>query len=456
MTSLKRQFVEGVFYFSSGSLIVTLLHFFSTVIIIRSLGLLEYGLFVLALSFYTILASFLECGIGGVVLADSSAAIGEKDYTKAKTLLKSYMKFEFVMGSTLFLVALILSFMLSGLYDNVIGRLLLIIAFYLFTTSLQNAVSIVFYSLSKFKIFNLIHVAEALMRFALVVVFIFLMSKGILVAMMIYVVAQLTGILLVIPSLLGVRNKLKPYPLSNKPLFKDAIKDHGKWAVFSLPIKRIGGQIHYWIVEYFLGVNSVALLGVAMRGTDILKIFLQSFERVLMPITANIVKNWEKTKYLMNKSIKYNLWISVVVAVPAIVFAPYLIEIVFSGKYLEAVPIFRVLLLTLIPASLVVIRPLFYALRAQKYLFYSDVIIDALIIFFDFVFIWVFGLIGVGVSMFLIAFLVFLIRVGFLRKFKPDFIIRVRDLFTIDDFDKKQLKLIMTKVKSKLLNCYVL
>jgi len=451
MISLKRQVAEGVFLFSSGSLIVTFLHFLSSVVLIRSLGLFEYGLLVLALSFYAILVSFLSMGIGGVVLSDVSNAVGEKDYPKAKTLLKSYMKFELVMGIILLAVTVVISFPLKGIYNEMISNLLLIIALYLFTSGLQAAVSNVFYSLSRFRIYNALIVIEALSRFSLVLVFIAMLGEGILVAMIIYVAAQIISILVTLPSLLSIRNQLRKYPSSKEPLFRNMIKSHGKWVIFSLPIKRIGGQVHYWITEYFLGVNAVAILGVAMRGTDILKVFLQSFESVLMPITAGIVKSWERTKYLISKSIKYNLWGSVILAVPAIIFAQLLIELVFSGKYLDATPIFTVLLLTMIPFSLVVVlTPLFYALKIQKHLFYADFVVDILIIVLDVTFILFFGLVGIGISMILTIFMSFVIKYKLIKKSMPDFEIKMRNFFIIDDFDKRQFRMLLNKIKTKL------
>ncbi len=450
MKKLKKTMVKGVFYFSSAYIIVALLHFFTSVILIRSLGLFEYGLLVLALSFYTILASFLESGIGGVVLSDSSAAVSENNFPKAKTLLRSYMKFELVFGVILFFATLGISFLIKGLFNEVVQNLLFIIAIYLLTSGLQNSFSNVFYSFSRFRVYNLIFVMEALARFSLVLVFIAVLGEGILIAMVIYVASQLIGILVTIPSLLDIRNKLKKYPFSKEPLFKNMVKGHGKWVMFSLPLKKIGTQAHYWITEYFLGVNSVALLGVAVRGTEILRVFSQSFEKVLMPVTAGIIKNWERTKYLISRSVKYNLWGSIIIAIPVIVFAPLLIEIVFSEKYLGATPLFMLLVLTIIPSSLLVLRPLFYALKAQKYLFYSSVIIVTLIIAIDVILIWLFGLIGIGVSMILIAFISFLVRYKFIKKSREDFEIGVKNLFTIDDFDKRQFRIGLNKVKGKL------
>lgn len=451
MRSLKRQVAEGIFLFSSGSLIVTFLHFLSSVVLIRSLGLFEYGLLVLALSFYSILASFLSMGIGGVVLSDVSNAVGEKDYPKAKALLKSYMKFELVMGAILLAVTVGISFPVKSIYNEMVSNLLLIIAIYLFTSGLQAVVANVFYSLSRFRIYNALTVTEALSRFSLFLIFIAMLGEGILVAMMMYVVAQIISIIVTLPSIFGVRNELRKYPTSKKPVFRNMLKGHGKWVMFSLPIKRIGGQLHYWITEYFLGVNAVALLGVAMRGVNILNVFLQSFGNVLMPVTAGIVKNWEKTKYLINKSIKYNFWVSILIATPAIIFARLLIEVVFSGKYVDATPIFTILLLSMIPFSLVVIlTPLFYALKIQKHLFYADVLVGILITVLDVILIFLFGLIGIGVSMIFITFMSFAIKYKMIKKSKPDFEIKIKNLLAADDFDKRQFRSLLNKVKRKI------
>lgn len=450
MVSLRRQVAEGVFIFSSTRLLITVLHFFSTIILIRSLGLSEYGLFVLALSFHAILSSFLDPGIGGVVLSDTSAAVGEGSYSKAKSFLKSYLKFQVFMGILLLIITLMISFLIRGMYNEVVPSLLFVVAFYLLAKGLFNGISQVFYSFSDFKRYNAILITEAIMKLFLVFIFIGLLGEGIVFAMVIYLVSQIVALLIVMPNLFKIINKLKKYTSSKEPLFRKMIRNHGKWIIFYFPIKKIGSEAHYWITQYFLGINAVALLGAAMRGVDILKVFLNSLEEVLFPITSSVIKNWERAKYLIKKSIKYNLWGATILAIPTIIFTPLLIEVMFSGKYFNSISVFRILLISLIPASLIVIKPLFYALKKQKYVFYSGVATNTLLIVLDIIFIWFFGLIGVAVSMIITSSMVFLIRYKFIRNFKPDFEIGLKDIFRVDEFDRRQFKAVMIKVKKKI------
>ena len=450
MTSLKRQLVEGVFLFSSTRLIVTLLNFITAVVLIRNLGIFEYGLFVLAFSFYTILSSFLDPGVGGVVLSDASAAFGEKKYSKVKTLLKSYAKFEVFVSLILFLVLLITSFSLRYTYGELVLSLLVAVGVYIFTTSIYNSISEIFHALSEFRKYNAILMSEAIFKFILTSIFIGILEEGILFAMYIYIIAQVISLLIVVPSIFRVMEKFKKYPSTNEPLFTKMIASHGKWVIFYFPLKKLGSEAHYWIVQLLLGVNAVALLGAAMRGLNFLKVFLTAFQDVLFPLTASVIKNWKKAKYMITKSTKYNLWIAFILCIPTIVFAPLIVETIFSGKYINTVPVFRILLPSLITTSLGVIKPLFYALKKQKYLFYAGLVANVLLVILDCIFITILGLVGVGISMFIASFTSFLIKYRFIKKFKPDFALGLKNIFWVDEFDKKQLRSILRKISCRI------
>ena len=154
---------------------------------------------------------------------------------------------------------------------------------------------------------------------------------------------------------------------------------------------------------------------------------------------------------MLNRSIKYALWISV----PSFIFlwiaAPVLIEILFTKSYIASVEIFRILLFILIIYSFgFVFRPLFYALKVQKYLFYAYVAGLISLIVLEILLIQFIGLIGVAIAFVLNALILTFLRYHFAKKIKPDFKIELKNFLKIDEFDKEFFRKIKGNFKRKI------
>lgn len=443
---LARKIAEGTFLLSSSNLITVFINFLTTIILIRVLDVYGFGLLMLTLAGFLIASIFLDLGIASVIITDVSREIEAKRVDRAKSLLVRYAQAEVIMGFGLFTIAFLSSFFIVNIYNEVIANLVRVGSFFLIFTGAKNVFIVVFNSHLKFKYFSFMQIVESISKLLFVIVLIVIMSGGVLEAMAIYPLSIFTCIVFSLPLFLKTTKYLKRVKRARESLFFKTVKGHGKWVVGSVSLKNLTGNITPWIVEYFLGVNSVAIFSVATKLSNFFDSLIKSLEVTLMPITSKEIFKWERTKFMLNRSIKYALWISV----PSFIFlwiaAPVLIEILFTKSYLASVGIFRILLLILIVYSFgLIFRPLFYALKAQKYLLYAYVSGLISLIILEILLIQFIGLVGVAIALVFNALIITILRYYFAKKLKPDFRIEIKGFFKMDEFDKKMFR----KIKNR-------
>ncbi len=190
-----------------------------------------------------------------------------------------------------------------------------------------------------------------------------------------------------------------------------------------------------------MGLEAVAIYGVAQKMFAILFSFYRSLETTIFPLTSEMVlSQWSRVKEMVGKSIKYSLWFSILIVPVVWLMAPFLFELAFSKKYITSVPIFRLFLLSLFIYSFgLVQRPLFFALGALRYHFYIYVVST---LFYSFN-LWLFtsqiGVIGAVWALIINGIIIGFLRFYYLKKIKPDLKINVRGLFYFDAFDKEML-----------------
>jgi len=445
--SLTRKIAEGVFALSSQQVATAFIGFFTAIILIRTLGTYEYGLLTLALAAFAIASIFLDFGIGSVITTDMARELGAKRSDRAKSLFVGYMQAEVMMGLVLFILVFLSAGWVQVRYNEIVAELVKVCAFLLILGGVKNVFFVAFNSHTEFKYLSFMRVIEGAAMLALVFTIVLVMRKGVIGAMCAYPLAALTSIVFSLPMFMRTIGHLRGIDRAEGSLFFNTLKGHGKWVPALVPFKRLGDNATPWIIQLFLGVESVAIFQVAFRGFGFFQSLIGSLESTLMPITSREILDWERTKNMLNRSIKYALWISLPLVVFLLIIAPFLIEFLFTERYLASVPIFRVLLLMLLVYTFgLIFRPLFYALKAQKQLFYSYAIWAPSLIILEIVLINLLDLIGIALAMVINAMLITCFRYHLVKKIK-DFKIKMD--FGIDDFDKKLLKDIIKEIEER-------
>jgi len=397
---------------------------------------------------FLIASIFLDLGVASVMTTDVSREIGAKRTDRVKSLLVRYAQAELVMGFVLFIIAIVSSFLITNIYTEVIVGLVRIGSFFLILTGIKNIFTVVFNSHLKFKYFSFMQITESFFKLVFVVILILIMKGGIIEAMLIYPLSIFMAIVFSSPLLVRTVKYLKTVKRAKESLFFKTIRGHGKWVIGSFSIKDLTNNITPWIVEYFLGVSSVAIFSVAIKFSHLFESLVKSLETALMPITSKEIFKREKIKFMLNRSIKYALWISIISLVILWIVAPFLIEILFTKDYFASVPIFRILLFALITYSFTfVFRPLFYALKAQKYLFYSYMVSLFSLVALEVLLVQFIGLVGIVIALLFNSLIIAILRYHFVKKIKFDFKIEIEGFFKIDEFDKKIFRKIWYRFK---------
>jgi len=313
---------------------------------------------------------------------------------------------------------------------------------YLFLTGIKNLFGTTFYSYTLYHYLTFLQVTFALFRLLLVLLLVTWLKQGLMGAILTYPLSLAIAILLLSPFWWREVSPLKKVKASKEPVFRKALKDQGSYVILMLPFKNIQDQLPLWMIKVLLGTEMVAIYAVAQRGFSLFYSLLNSLEATLLPLTSErISTDWETTKRMLNRATKYASWSAALLVIGGWLCAPLLYRLLFSEKYMEAVPVFRIYLFVLsVYAFMLIQRPLFYALRAQKYLFYAYVIGDCFYALFLYLFVSQLGVLGAALALSVHGAVIASLRHHFLHHLCPDFRISFKALFLMDEFDKRMFK----------------
>jgi O-antigen/teichoic acid export membrane protein len=434
--NLSKKILKGTVTFSSGTLISTFINFATAILVIRWLGIEDYGQLVLALSVYAIASIFLDPGIGGLIVSEVAKGRGDQQLGKVKLFLMRYGQMQLALGVILFLVM----FFVFSLLEVFI---ILIIGIYLFFTGIKNIFVTSFFSHTLYHYQVLIDVIQSIGRLILVILLLGWFKMGLVGAMVTYPLSLMLAIMFIAPFWLKSLSYLKKIEIQKGSIFSILLKEQGKFAVLVTPVKQIHDQVPVWILKGILGLEAVAIYGVAQKMFAFLFSFYKSLEATIFPLTSEMVRSqWTNVKEMVGRSIKYSLWISLLVVPLGWAVAPFLFEIVFPNVYIASIPVFRLFLLFLFIYSftLLIQRPLFFALGALKYHFYCYLLSFGFYSFTLWLLISQMGISGAVWALIINGVVIGYLRFYFIRKIKPDFKTNVRGLFHFDAFDKEMFK----------------
>jgi len=225
----------------------------------------------------------------------------------------------------------------------------------LFTISLS-----LFQAREEFNSYNRIRLSYYLILLFLIFVGIQFDLKEIRYYLLIYL---LPGIFLVSTFREGHFSVLKFRIEIVKKLFR-----FGKWLLFGHFIRLINLRMDFfWLSRYFKG-EILGQYSAALRLVNIFVLLIGTFSVLLLPKASGIKTMKEIKEYwFINRFIMVFLLISWVIIY---FFSPFMIRLFFGVQYIQAIPIFRMLLYSVIPLIFAVpMEALFLGLGKTLYLF---------------------------------------------------------------------------------------
>lgn len=450
MASITRKISEGTFLMFFQKALTIVLGVSSTVLVLRALGIREYGLVVLALSIVNIFSIFLDFGIGSVVVSDTAKELGSGNLPKIKKLLTSYSKSQIITGVFLSAVVFGFSFLSKAKYGAEVSDLLKIASLLIFLNGVKNIFVTAFYGFSKFKFLAALNFLEGLFKFLLTLFLIFILHGSMRSVMAINLLALAFALFSTAPFLIKIFKTLKGVSDFKESLFFNLLRGHGKFQALIRPLSNLSDPLRMWIIQYFAGVEAVAVYQVALKIYSYLSQLVYSVEIPLFSIISEeLGRDTEKVKKIFLRLSKYFFWLSIGVMILSYIFIPFILHTFFGGKYDKSVPMLYFLLLTFIVGGFaVLIRPILFAFQAQKEILKADFF--SLIIGYP-ISTYLTYLYGpVGFALPLGSYLSFYFRYISLKKIDKDFSFKLSNFLKWDKEDLNFLKRIYMAVVNRI------
>jgi O-antigen/teichoic acid export membrane protein len=411
-------------------------------IVLTRLSVYEYGLIELILSSVAVLNIFVLPGLSSTVVSDMSVEIAEGNGLAAKSLLRSYFNLQVVLALLAFSLIILMGSFLGKLSHT--SSIYFFILSFNFITSPFRSLFITAFSVShEFFKRNAFSFFEEVSKLAIILVFLF--SKKIEVGTVILssVLAPVIPIIIFSPFLIRTLKSFN-FGLNKSFPIKYYIFNHGIWGVFTNYANNFGQAVRLWLVKFFIGTEAVAVASLAQTlMAHTLSIF--NFQSVLGPVLSRYTNDIKRLSILAVKSVKYQMVIFVLLAVFVAIAFPLLLVLLFP-KYEPVIPIFTIMLISVIPHSFaVVLSPLYNTFKAQKELFSSVMLKNGFIVLYSAIFLPVFGIYGVAFE-YVLTILTFTVeRYRRIKRRLPDFSISPKNIFSFDENDEFVFQMIKQK-----------
>lgn len=415
-------------WFLKGVGIVTIL------VVLNYLSVYEYGLAELVLSIVPLLSLFLLPGLNTTVIADMGIARSRGDLASAKGIFLNYFYVQFTLAAIVFSFVFLGAHAIAVFYGKEdISLLFRILSFAFLASPLRNALQVLQSVYFKFGQQSVYGFLEEAWKLVLVLFFFWVLGLGTEGLIMAAVFSQFLALISMSPTLFKIDRVFWATSSQRYPFFH-LLKFHGKWGVFSSYLGTVGRNIRPWIIKIFLGTEAVGLFAV-VQGLVGHTVSLIPLDRVMAPIIPRYIDAKERLYRVIAKAIKYQLLGYLLVSIALALLSPYGIAWFFP-QYVPAVPLFQIMLIMLVSTAFdVIFSSVFYALQAQRNLFWASLYKLTLAVLLMPPFLYVFGLYGIAYANILVNFLYVWERYITLKRLMPGFSLDVKGLIRFDEDD---------------------
>ncbi len=391
------------------------LGFFVTVLITRSFTVEVYGEYSFLLSIALTIFQFAHLGFSS---ANTFYVI------QNKRLLPFLLANSNVLAAVVGVVSLFLLLILNAVYFhrdvNLIILTSLIVPFQVL--SLLNTGLL--FGLKKVITYNYLELFSKIL-YCIVVVAIVIYFKSVLLLLLAYLIQMFS---LSITSYFSLKKLTKRKLLPSINLLKKT-SSYSVRLYITLFLSFLVLKIDVYFIEHFLGNKPLGIYSLAATLASNLILIIQVLIPLLVPRLSEIKDDLKKIKKLMN-IMGYAILLLVVINFFFLFFGEWIILMIFGEKYLNAVPIFKILLLASSVLSLEAILAQYYASIGKiKFLIYYWILTLLVNISLNYFWIPKYGIAGaawsslISYSLILILLLLKIYTESFLSKTKNENII---------------------------------
>lgn len=444
-TPLARTIEQGAAWASFAGIAVKVIAVSNTFIVLSQLTVYQYGVAELALSVLGVMSIFLLPGIDKAVQADMGVEKGKGNVGGARRLLQDYFFLQLILSTIAFLILFFGSALVARFFTPEIGGFFKILALFFlispFSTNLRILLGV---QLDYFgqALYTLMQEALKLAVLVGIIVFSELTISGLLWAI---AASQVFALVVLLPRAYSAFSFYAGTAPTGTFAPLTFITQHGKWTLFASYLDTFGKNARPWLIKFFLGTEAVGLFAVAQGLLGQLSSLLQ-INQVVAPLLPQYLHDRRRFYRIIEKAFKYQLLITVALIFAGFLLVPPFIYVVFP-KYASSLPLFYILVFALIPASITsLFQTMFFALKAQKNLFFALIIKLIAVLALLPLFIYFFGIRGAAIEFVATTILFGLERYRVLKKLLPEFRIDFRNMLRFDDYDRALIERIRTKV----------
>lgn len=449
MDSLRQKIIGGVFSLSASSAMVRIFSFLTVILITRFLSIRDYGAYILFLSVAGPFGALSGLGMDELITADVARFFGEKDFARGKRLLTEFCRTRLFLIVLLLVGSLLFRDFLVKRYSIAFEQFFIYFAFLVLAQYARNVIALLFTVHEKFNLIAKINFFDVLARFLTILIFIYVLGLNLQLMIIANIVALVLVSLFFAPKAISLYRLLPSYTGAKTNLLGSVLLGHGKWQIGINLISSLMDSVSYWLVRVILSTEAVAIVSLARSMFSALA-SLVPFKTIMLPIIARKSSDEFFRTHLIERITKYSLiFFGIIITIGLLLVKP--VTTGFFPKYLEAIPVFSVLIFRLIfnPFSFSQV-PLLYAQRRQKFLFVASLIDAALVLVLAPLLMRTFGIIGLVTEGLITLFIMTSIREWYIRRNFHTKSITIRKLFFFDEYDRLLLKEFMLTLKAKL------
>lgn len=373
-----------------GNIMSAFLGFVYTLIVARALSVYDFGVFSAATNLVVILISITDLGISTGTISFVAEATARKDEKSSNEFIKAASIIRFLITSFVGLLVIIFSKFVSvkllATDDPTISILTGLVAI---SFAMPMLIPSILQAKKKFLASVIADNLLYLSRLGFTLAFMFLakvtIGNSLLSFILGGIVGTIVGIILIKPKFL----KSKP----TKETYKKLIKFSG-WIGVNRIISSISGRLDIQMLAIISGAVATGLYAIPNRLASFVLVLTSSFSGVLAPRLAGFNDKEKERKYIIKATLALipiilGLILWIIVAKPFIV-------LLFSDKYLSAVPIFQSLTAAMIPFVFTApsVAAIIYAMKKTVYIGAYSFFQIAAIFLLNLIFIPKFGPIG--------------------------------------------------------------
>ncbi len=441
---------RGVVWSTTAAILGKFIMLANVFLTLHFLTVYEYGFTELVMSIISMIGIVLLPGLTTAIVADMAVEKGRNNAAGMKLVFHQFFFLNLALGFAAWAVLFFGSHPVAQAFGNPYAAQFLQIASFMFLISpIRSATTILATVMLRFFDQSFYGIFEELAKLGFLLLFVVWLKMGIHGLIYSMVLCQLVIVIAFLPRTASAYKQFAGATAEGHMHFWNVLRDHRIWGIGNAYMSTVTQNVRLWLIKFMLGTEAVGLFGFA-SGLFSHIVSLMPLTSVLAPIIPRYIDKRDQLARIIRASIKVQLGLALVFLIGAYA-TSYVFVLVLFPKYLSAVPLLYILLLTIIPNSVTTLfTPVFNAFKEQRSLLFSNTLKLLCILVLLPPSILIFGLNGVGVEIFLNVVINGFERYRRIRLLIPEFRFGTREMLHTDAYEKEAFSAVAKSFSERL------